>query len=145
MTDTPPRVDFGRQIGLLSRRWRARIDERLRFTGLTQSRWHALLELSKTPDGLTQRELAERVGIEGPTLVRQLDDLQAQGLIERSPVEGDRRANNVRLTPAAEPLIRKLTSIVEEMRTEILGGISEAELAVVVDVLRRVNSKVEEL
>ena len=137
-------MEFGTLVGLLSRRWRVRLDERLRSTGLTQARWHALLVLSKNREGLTQRELAERIGVEGPTLVRQLDDLQRQGLVERCPVKGDRRVNNVRLTPAAEPLIQELTAVVDALRDELLQDVSNEELATAVGVLRRVNARLEE-
>lgn len=144
MNSEPARQEIPRQIALISRRWRARLDERLRHTGLTQARWLALLELWKNPPALTQRELAERVGVEGPTLVRQLDELQRQGLIERCPVEGDRRANNVRLTPSAQPLIDELMAIADELRAELLQGVSDDELAQVLDVLRRVSARLDE-
>lgn len=143
MRDTPRHL-LPREIALISRRWRTRLDERLRHTGLTQARWHALLELAKTPDGLTQKELAERVGVEGPTLVRQLDDLQRQGLIERAPVEGDRRANNVRLTALAGPLIEELTAIADEVRNELLQDAGDDELVLVLNVLRRVSARLDE-
>jgi MarR family transcriptional regulator for hemolysin len=144
MNSETPRQLLPREIALISRRWRARLDERLRHTGLTQSRWHALLELAKSPEPLTQRELAERVGVEGPTLVRQLDDLQRQGLIERCPVQGDRRANNVRLTPQAQPLIAELTAIADELRAELLQDVSDEELAHVLAVLRRVSARLDQ-
>lgn len=136
--------EFPRQISMISRRWRMRLDERLRHLGLTQARWHTLFELSKTPDGLTQRELADRVGVEGPTLVPQLDDLQKQSLIERSPVEGDRRANNVRLTAMAEPLIDEMTTIADALRHEVMRDVTPFELEQVLTVLRKVNVRLDE-
>lgn len=144
MNKRASRPELGRLIALISRRWRARLDQRLRHTGLTQSRWHALLELSKAPDGLTQRELAERVGIEPATLVRQIDGLELQGLIERCPVEGDRRANMVRLTEAARPLIDEMTATVDAMRADLLQGVTDAQVEQALSVLRTVAERLDE-
>jgi MarR family transcriptional regulator for hemolysin len=130
-------------VAIISRRWRARLDERLRHTGMTQARWHSLIELSKAREGLTQRELAERVGVEGPTLVRQLDDLERQGLVERCPVEGDRRVKNVRLTAKAEPLIGEMMGVADALREELLQDVSDEEVALVVDVFRRVSARLD--
>lgn len=95
--DTLP-IDFIRECILLGRRWRARLDEELRDHGLTAARMTVLYWVNELPPGTSQRELAEIVGIEGPTLVRQLHALEAQGLIERVPMESDRRAKCIRLT-----------------------------------------------
>ena len=73
--------EFVAELGRVSRRWRAELDERLRHTGLTQARWLALFQVSQQEGALTQRELADLLGIEGPTLVRILDGLEKQGLI----------------------------------------------------------------
>lgn len=144
MNEHVPRPELGRLIALIGRRWRARLDQRLRHTGLTQARWHALLELSKAPDGLTQRELAERVGIEPATLVRQIDGLELQGLIERCPVEGDRRAKMVRLTEAARPLIDEMTATVDAMRAELLQGVTDAQVEQTLGVLRAIAERLDE-
>ena len=68
-----PREAFALELGRVSRRWRTRLDERLKITGLTQARWSTLLHLARGERCMTQRELAERVGIEGPTMIRLLD------------------------------------------------------------------------
>ena len=72
---------FAIELGRVSRQWRKRLDERLKHTGLTQARWMVLLHLSRTGP-MSQRELAETVGIEGPTLVRMLKTLEDAGYVE---------------------------------------------------------------
>lgn len=138
-----PREAFGFEVGRISRRWRARLDERLRGLDLSQARWMALLQLSRAEGVLTQRELAERLGIEGPTLVRQLDRLEQHGLIERCPVAADRRAKHVRLTETAGPILAEINRIAGELRREILGPIDVGDLANCVDVLRRIGDRLE--
>ncbi|HLT02513.1 MAG TPA: MarR family transcriptional regulator [Geminicoccaceae bacterium] len=138
-----PREAFALDLGRVSRRWRARLDERLKVTGLTQARWSTLLHLSRAGECLTQRELAARVGIEGPTLVRLLDALEAQGLIERLPVEGDRRANSIRLTEAAQPLLAEINRIAADLRREILAGVPVEDLETCQRVLRHIGDRLE--
>lgn len=138
-----PREAFALELGRVNRRWRARLDERLRATGLTQARWVALLQIVRAGEGVTQRELAERVGIEGPTLVRILDALEHQGLIERCPVQGDRRAKQIRLTKVAQPVLTEINRIVNEVRREILVDVSRDELAACLEVLRRIGDRLD--
>ena len=138
-----PRQAFALDLGRVSRRWRARLDERLKVTGLTQARWSTLLHLSRAGECLTQRELAARVGIEGPTLVRLLDALEAQGLIERLPVEGDRRAKSIRLTEAAQPLLAEINRIAADLRREILAGVPVEDLETCQRVLRHIGDRLE--
>lgn len=138
-----PRQEFTLELGRVSRRWRARLDVRLRATGLTQARWVALLQLARAGEGLTQRELAERVGIEGPTLVRLLDALERQGLIARHPVRGDRRVKQIRLTEAAQPVMAEINRIAAQVRREVLAHIGRDELIACLKTLRRIGDRLE--
>ena len=83
MTDPALRDLFGLELGLLARWWRSKLDERLRPLGLSQARWTALWHLARGGDGLTQKQLARAVGVEGPSMVRVLDALERDGLVER--------------------------------------------------------------
>lgn len=133
---------FAALLGRVSRRWRTRLDERLRHLGLTQARWQALFQLEKAGP-LPQRQLAESLNIEGPTLVRLLDGLERQGLIERRPVKQDRRVRFVHLTPDAEPLLAEINQIAAELRHELLSGLEEESLAAAIAVLTEVGRRLE--
>lgn len=134
---------FAFELGRISRSWRARLDERLRDSGLTQARWQALLQLSRGGDGVTQRELAARVGVEGPTMARLLDGLEQRGLIERRAVDSDRRAYHIHLTPAAQPLLAHINRIAAELRRELLAGIPAQQLQTCTAVLREIGARLE--
>src|SRR4051812_23283528 len=121
-------AEFAFELGRVSRRWRTCLDERLKHTGQTQARWIALLHLSQV-GAMSQRELAERIGIEGPTLVRVLDNLERQGLVERRGCE-DRRVKQVHLTPAAGSILGEITRISAELRHELLADVPAEDLAV---------------
>ena len=129
---------LGRTIGQISRRWRARLDARIAEFGLTEARWLALLHLARAGDGVTQKRLAARLSIEGPTLVRTLDWLEAEGLVERREAAHDLRAKTLHLTSKARPLIDRIEAVATTVRAEILAGIPEVELALCLAVLERV-------
>ena len=87
---------------------------------------------------MTQKDLANRLRIEGPTLVRTLDWLEGEGLVERRELTLDRRAKTLHLTAKATPLIHRIEAAATLVRAEILAGIPEAELAACLAVLDRV-------
>lgn len=97
MTDPIPQQTLAADLSLASRKMRNLFDALVRERGLTLARARALLLLAETRTW-TQRELAEELEIEQPTVVRLLDGMEKQGLIVRQPVAGDRRANHIKLT-----------------------------------------------
>lgn len=119
---------FAMQLAQLSRSWRAELDRRLAGLGLSQARWLVLLHIGRFSELPTQRELAQSVGVEGPTLARLLDSLEAQGLVSRQSVPEDRRAKKISLCPPAKPLIEQIEAISTQLREELFAGIDEEEL-----------------
>jgi len=136
--DRALRESFALELTRLARFWRAKLDERLRPIGLTQAKWVTLFHLSQGGDDLQQKDLASQMGIEGPTLVRLLDALEGQQLIERRPDPGDRRANRVHLTAAAERLMGDLRARAVELRNEVLAEVSDEDLRVCVRVFDKI-------
>lgn len=89
----------GRKLNWAARSARQVLDRHLAARGTTFSGYITLSALRwKGP--LIQRGLARVLGVEGPTLTRQLDRLEAEGLIARIPAGDDRRAVRVELTRA---------------------------------------------
>lgn len=136
--DINPRDDFAFQLSRLARHWRWWLDNRLSDEGLSQATWITLTYLSRGGDGMTQRELADFIGIQGPTLVRHLDNLESKGLAERRQKDGDRRVRTVHLTEAAHPVIDQITERAAVLRRELLAGIDDQELATCISVFARV-------
>ncbi|KXJ31687.1 MarR family transcriptional regulator [Pseudomonas sp. HUK17] len=135
---------FGRQIFHASRAWRAELDRRLSHLGLSQARWQVLLNLARMKGVQpTQRELAQSISIEGPTLARLLDGLEKQGLVKRLAVTEDRRAKRIMLTQEAGPLIEKIETIAEALRKELLSGLDDEEIAICQQVHQRVLANLE--
>ncbi|AIZ32146.1 MarR family transcriptional regulator [Pseudomonas sp. K1(2024)] len=136
LTDNQHR--FGMQLAQMSRGWRAELDRRLAGLNLSQARWLVLLHLARFSEAPTQRELAQSVGVEGPTLARLLDSLENQGLVRRQAVMEDRRAKKILLCPPAKPLIDQIETIANALRAELFTGVDEADL----DVCMRVHAKI---
>lgn len=135
--------DVAFKLALASRRLRARFTERLKSHDQTEARWSALYMLADAPSGLIQTELAERMGVEGPTLVRLLDALQAQGLISRRPSEHDRRAKVLVIEAAGRQLISEVDGVAAELRSEAFDGLSDADLRTTLRVLNLLALRLE--
>src|SRR3546814_991440 len=73
--DASLRSRFGIRFSLLARRWRQVLDAHLATAGLSDATWIPLVHPSETGGGITQKELAALVGIDGSCLVRLLDIL----------------------------------------------------------------------
>lgn len=135
---------FGYELGRLSRRWRNRLDEEMRPTGLTQARWVVLVHLARGADGLLQKDVANHVGIEGPTLVRILDRLEQQGMIERRPVPSDRRGKTVHLTRKGLAMTGAFDRIAARLRERILKDVDPDELERCTKLLRSIRARLED-
>jgi len=140
-----PTEEFGLTLAAISRAWRNKLDERLRTLGLSQAKWATLLHLSHNPDGLIQKELADRIGIEGPTLVRLLDRLEIDGWVTRSASATDRRIRIVQLTSKAGPLLDKIQKIADKLRQEVLGDVAASELGICIDFMRKIRKRIDSL
>ncbi|SES13789.1 MarR family transcriptional regulator [Rhizobium sp. NFR03] len=107
----------------VNRKLRAVFDAKVRERGLTLSRARALFVLSRR-DGLNQRELAEELAIETPTIVRLLDGMETQGFIERRVEKSDRRAKQIHMTPMGRALAEEIEVIACGIRADLLSGVS---------------------
>ena len=97
-------------------------DQRARQYGMTRAQWAVLFRLDRS-EGLKQSELAEILDLQPITLTRLLDRLAENGLIERRADPNDRRANRLYLTPAARPLLERLTELGGDMMATVLDGL----------------------
>jgi MarR family transcriptional regulator, transcriptional regulator for hemolysin len=83
-----------------------------------------------------QRDLAERMRIEPPTLVGILDRMERDGWIERTGCDGDRRKKLVRATPAAAPVWSTIVACGDRVRQRALQGISQEQLESLREILQ---------
>jgi|SRR5690554_3045268 len=139
------RDQFSFAVARVTRRWRKMLDERLKDLGVTQARWSTMVYLEQGGEGLTQRELASLMAIENPTLVRLLDSLEQQELIERRLCPNDRRARRLFLTEPGRKFMTDLTARAEKLRDAMLEGISDKDIECTVKVFRKIMENAEKI
>lgn len=121
---------IGRQLHWVARILQKAFNEALTEAGGSQPVWLILL-MAKREAFQTQQELAQAVGIEGPTLTYHLDAMEAEGLIVRTREPTDRRAVRVTLTPSGDALFERLRAAATEFDRRMRQGISDEDVAVV--------------
>ena len=136
------------ELGLVlfgtARAWRTRLDRRLRPLGLSQGKWRTLMHLSQGGNKLTQKEIAERMGIEGPTLAGLLDRLQDDGWIERRGSAEDRRCKTVHLQRRSKSVLDKIFNTAHDLRAELIKDIPQRDLETCIRVLSQIRAKAEQ-
>jgi len=94
--------------------------------GIGPREWAALNCLDEQR-GLSQREVAELLGIDRTRMVALVDELQAKGWVERRPQPGDRRKNAVILTAHGRELVQRGGRLIDECERRFLGVLSEPD------------------
>ncbi|MDI4664932.1 MarR family transcriptional regulator [Xanthobacter autotrophicus] len=143
MTDpSSVRERFGMLFVLVARRWRSALDAGLAEMGLSDATWSPLLHIGRSGGGLSQKDLAARVGIDGSSLVRLLDILADKGLIERRQDPADRRANLLFLTAAGHAAMAGIQRILTRIEDAMLADLSDAEMEAMTSALERIDSRI---
>jgi len=124
----PPELGLTIAIVMAARRWRAIVDEKLRELGHSASRMEAMSAIAYAPSHTTQIQIAKRIGIEGPTLTRTLDMLEADGLVERLPDPTDRRNKHMRLTTAGVEALSQMLAVTGKLRGQLLDDIAIGDI-----------------
>jgi DNA-binding MarR family transcriptional regulator len=94
--------------------------------GLSMWDYIALSHLAHAP-AETQLSLAQAIGYDKTRLIALLDELEAGGLITRTPDPADRRARIVSLTAAGSDRHRAARRAIGKMEDTLLSGVSTAE------------------
>ena len=113
---------LGSDLARLVRVWRALIDHRLKPLELTQTHWVTLHNIHQLPPDQSQIQLAKAIGIEQPSLVRTLDQLEEKGLISRQTCASDRRAKRIKLTEKAAPIITEMEAVITKRAAKSFPG-----------------------
>jgi MarR family transcriptional regulator for hemolysin len=136
---------FGKAIGDISRAWNDKLDQRLKPLGLSQSKWRALLYVSRVPAGINQTDLARMLAIEAPTLTRLVKLLEEEGWVTRRPLPGDARCKMVRLTAKARKTVALIEGEVIRLRAETVGRLTPDQLAAGFDAMQALQRHLDEI
>ncbi|MHA6299449.1 MarR family winged helix-turn-helix transcriptional regulator [Devosia sp. CAU 1758] len=104
--------------------------------GLSPAHMPVLLALEMT-DALPQKTLAERAGVEQPTMTATLNRMERDGLVVRMPNPEDGRSMLVALTPLARTRLPEIEKAVAAINAKALAPFSAAERAQFFSLLAR--------
>jgi MarR family transcriptional regulator for hemolysin len=113
-------------VAALGKRAVGRFEDRLAAYGSSLSVWAVLRELAESGP-VSQRELADRLLLKGPSLVPRLDALEEAGIARRMPDPHDRRVQRVSLTDAGWALFHELAVYSDENEAELISPLTRAE------------------
>lgn len=105
----------------------------------TLPRFDLMAQLERSPDGLKMNELSRRMMVTGGNITGITDQLEAEGMVQRVPVEGDRRALLIRLTAAGRKAFADMAREHERWIVDALDGLSEREVETLYKLLGKVK------
>ena len=124
---------------MTSKRLQRSFSDALGDAGGTFPAWQVLLAVQRM-GARTQQDLARAIGVEGPTLTRQLDALESAGLVERQRDRQDRRAIRVIATPRGQTQFRRLAKAAGDFDEKLRAGISDREVEQLRVLLARISA-----
>jgi len=145
MSPTPPTVEerFSAALHATARSWRLAIDARLKDLGIGQAGWMTIAMIAKARQPPSQRELADLLGIEGPSVVSMLDRLERGGLVRREPSPNDRRVKLAHLTEDGRTLYARVRKEADAYRSSMLAGLPQETLLAAAELLEDLRARIE--
>ena len=137
------RYDFENSMGFVvnttAKAFQRSFDIELRKNaGVSLSQWRVVGALVLQP-GLTQKEIADKVGVEGATLVPIIDKMEREGLLKRKLDLNDRRINRIYLTTKADSLWESMIECALRIRKSSTKNISETDIHITLETLRKIS------
>lgn len=133
-----PLQSFGRLARVTFRAFARSVGQRIAQHGVTIGQWRYLRELWRE-DGITQRELSQRLSMREPSTVAAVRSLESAGLVRRVRDEADRRKMRIFLTPRARRLRLPLLRHVRDVNCLAAAGISKKDLETTRQVLLKLT------
>jgi DNA-binding MarR family transcriptional regulator len=144
--EAAPPLPFSRSVGFLvrdlNRAIQRSLQQKIAPYGVPPGAWYFLRVLWEE-EGLTQRELAARVGMMEPTAAVALRGLERAGWIRRTRSPADRRKIHITLTPAGRALRERLLPLAHAVNAEACRGMTEAEKETFLSLLARARANLE--
>ncbi|MDQ3839579.1 MAG: MarR family winged helix-turn-helix transcriptional regulator [Thermoproteota archaeon] len=134
--------DFHNSIGFIVNRtakaFVKALDSELRDkVGVTVGQWKVLVMLVNQ-NGLTQKEIAKRLGLEGPTLIPIIDKMEKDDLVKRKVDPVDRRNNRIYRTDKADKLWNEMVNCALKIRQVSLESIPKDNIDIARNVLENI-------
>jgi MarR family transcriptional regulator, transcriptional regulator for hemolysin len=137
----PPKDPIGLRLARTAKAVSRAFDDALSAAGGSLPMWLILVAVKAQRYG-AQRDLAEAVGVEGPTLTHHLNRMEAAGLLTRTRDPENRRVHLVELTDAGEATFQRLVATVTAFDQQLRRGLTTGELTTLSELLVRLHSNV---
>ncbi|MEQ5776235.1 MarR family transcriptional regulator [Thalassospira sp. NFXS8] len=124
-----------------ARKWRREIDHALQAHGLSQTTALPLIVLHRRGGTVRQGAIAEEIGVEGPSLVRVIDALEADDMVRRVADPSDRRAKMVSLTSQGAIKATEIEQILARVRDNVTAEIDDGDLETTLKVLKQLLAR----
>jgi MarR family transcriptional regulator for hemolysin len=134
---------FSDALHSTSRAWRQAVDRRLKYLGVSQASWMTIAFAAKARSPLSQSELADKLGVEGATMVAMIDRLVNAGLVLRQASTTDRRVKRVVLTPAGAKIYERVKAEAAALRKELLTDTDPKKLLIATELLESLQGIIE--
>jgi len=138
----PPQLSSGYLVRDAHRAFQRLLERRIASYGVTRGQWYFLRVLWIT-DGLSQRELSERVGMMEPTTVIALRGMERMELIRRVRSLDDKRKVEVWLTAKAKRLRNELLIVARTITDAAEAGIVPRDLAAFRRIIGRMTANLD--
>lgn len=133
---------FSRLLHRTAHGWRLAIDRRVKQSGFGMSSWLAVAAIAAEPQPITQKMLAQLLGLEEASVVPLVQRLVNQDLVQRIQPDEDRRKRLLSVTEKGSALYISVKSEADSLRAELLAEIPPEQLAVTQDVLEQLLVKI---
>ena len=110
--------------------------------GITATRFDALEALSRHGGTARPAELRDTLHLPAQTITSVLDQLQAAGLVSRSPHPSDRRSTIAELTPAGRQAIEQICPPLIQIEDDCMSALSQAEQDQLISLLTRIQDRI---
>lgn len=114
------------------------IDQELRRKfSITFGQWKVLIIIANSDQNITQKDIADKLALEGPTLIPILDKLEKDGFVIRKNDPKDRRINRIYLTERADGFLNDTIECVTQIKKVCLNDLSENDILITKNTLEK--------
>ncbi len=138
----PPSRSVGYLVRQTHRAFTRALQTRISPRGVSIGMWFFLRALWQE-DGVSQRELSQRVGMMEPTTASALTNMERKGLVRRVRNRTDRRIVNVFLTERGRALRRELLPLAAEVNEVALRGLTAGDVAHLRALLAKLQARLD--
>ena len=119
------------------------LEKRLNHYNITRSQWIALYYI-KNNNMITQKQLADKMSLKEPSVVRLLDKMELYGWVNRISSNDDKRMKFLVLTDSGKEIETAMLDVAEKFKSDVLNGISPEDLDVFKVTLNKMLINIED-